>query len=300
MMKRMAAAGIALALLALFPSIARAQSGAPRNYTLGPVGAPTVFVNLGAAASETTSGSDLGLPNNESLSRSGSATLLYGFPLAGRYGGVGFTAGRATVEATGPSGNARTSGWTDPAVTFHVNLFGGPALRREEFSKFVPVTYSSFHLTVNAPLGSYDRNAPVNAGSNRWTASPVINYSITPDSGASWIDLYAGGQFYSSNDEFRGDSKITQKPLGTFTAYYTRNLTETIWAGLGVYYRTGGETSINGLREHNARQGFRPSAVISGKLQKLRFTLRYDGTSPTPQSPTRSGLISLQINFPPF
>jgi hypothetical protein len=298
MTSRMAAFGVALASLALVPAVARAQSGAPRNYQLGPVGVTTVFVNLVGTASDTAADTELGLPSNVALSRNGSVTVLRSFPLGEKYGGVAFTAARATVEPT--SGGPQTSGFTDPAFTFHVNLFGGPALEREKFSTFVPVTYSSFHLTVNAPLGSYDRNAAVNTGANRWVVSPLINYSITPDKGASWIDLYAGGQFFSANNEYRGNNKLTQSPLGTFTVYYTRNIVGSIWAGLGAYYRTGGETSINGVSEHNALGGLRPSAVISGKLDKVRFTLRYDATTVTPESRTRSGLISLQINFPPF
>jgi outer membrane putative beta-barrel porin/alpha-amylase len=301
MTNRIAVFGIALGSLVPFPSITGAQSGAPRNYLLGPVGVTTVFVNLTGTASETAIDSDLSLPNNVSVSRSGVATILYSFPLGDKYGGVAVTGGTATVKTTGPSADAQTTGFTDPSMTFHVNLFGGPALRPEQFASFIPVTFASFHLTVTTPLGAYDRSALINSGANRWTVSPLVNLSFTSDKGASWLELYAGGQFYSANNEYRGDNRLTQSSLVTLTGYYSHNLTPTIWAGIGVYYRSGGETFINGLSQGNSMSGFRPSAAISDKWGKLRFTLRYDGTSPTSDSSTtRSGLMSLQINFPPF
>jgi hypothetical protein len=289
---------IALALLGVIPSITWAQSGTPRNYGLTPVGAATAFINLSGSGSETAEEAGLSLPNNLSVTRSGTATILYSFPLGPKYGGIAMTAGSATVKKSGPRGSAETTGFTDPSMTFHVNLFGGPALRRAQYASFVPVTYASFHLTVNAPLGSYDRNSTVNSGANRWTISPLVNYSITPDKGVSWIDLYGGEQFYTANDEYRGDGRLTQASLTTLTGYYTHNITSTMWAGGGIYYRNGGGTSINGVSNQDSLNTIRPSAAISEKWSGFRFTLRFD--SPTSDPMTRSGVIAIQVSSPPF
>jgi hypothetical protein len=292
--------GIALVLLALFPSTTRAQSGGPRNYLNTPVYATSIFVNIVGTASGPASDSDLSLPVNESVARYVSGTILYSFPLGDKYGGLALSEGRATVDVTGPLLEAQTVGITDPSFTFHANIFGAAALKPELFHNYVPQSFSSFHLTVTVPLGSYDRNSAVNSGSNRWTVSPLLNLSLTPDKGVSWLDLYAGGQFYSDNGAYLGANRLAQRPLGTFTMYYSHNITKTIWAGIGVYYRTGGETFVNGVPGDNAARGFRPSAAISGKLGKIRLTLRYDNTSPAPNSRTSSGLINLQISPPPF
>jgi hypothetical protein len=293
-----AALGIALILPAVFPSISRAQSGTPRAYGLTPVGATTVFVNLTGSTTETNTDSNLSLPNNEFVNRSAVATILYSFPLGERYGGLAMTGGQARVRSSGPSHDEETTGWVDPSITFHVNFFGGPALTRDQYASFIPETYSTFHLTINAPLGAYDRNSPLNSGANRWAISPLINYSITPDKGVSWIDLYAGAQIYTANDEYQGGKRLTQSPLVTLTAYYSHNIISTIWAGIGAYYRNGGGSSINGVSQDNALSVVRPSAAVSAKLGQFRFTLRFD--SQASDSKTQSGLFMLQISSPPF
>jgi hypothetical protein len=298
MTRPIARIAIALALLCALPAMTWAQSGTPRNYGLTPVDATTAFINLTGSGSETAADANLSLPSNLSINRSGTATILYSFPLGAVYGGVAITAGSATVTTRSGAGEAQTTGFTDPSMTFHVNLFGGPALRRDQYASFIPVTYATFHLTVNAPLGTYDRYASVNSGAHRWTISPLVNYSITTDRGVSWIDLYAGAQFYSANEEYRGDGRLTQAPLVTLTAYYSHNITSTAWAGIGVYYRNGGETSVNGVSRADSLNSIRPSVAISEKWGGFRFTLRFD--SPTSDPMTRSGVVALQISSPPF
>jgi hypothetical protein len=290
-----AASSVSLALLVLFPSIAKAQAAAARNYLNIPVDSAVMYLDYISASSETAAESDLPLPNNEAVSRLGLASILYSFPLGGRYGGVAINGGAATVKVKTPSGNAETSGFTDPSITFHANLFGAPALRKEQFLSAIPQTYMSFHLTINAPLGSYDRNSPVNAGANRWAFTPLMNLDITPDKGVSWFDLYAGGRFFTSNTASNGSNQLTQAPLAIFTVHYSHNIVKRVWAAIGVYYDTGGETFINGVRQRDAASGFRPSVAISAPLGKLRLTLRYDNTASTPRAVPTNGLINLTL-----
>jgi hypothetical protein len=49
---------------------------------------------------------------------------------------------------------AHTNGVPDIGFLWQINIFGGPALTREEFRSFVPQTFSSFHLYAGTPLGS--------------------------------------------------------------------------------------------------------------------------------------------------
>src|SRR6185437_5037541 len=72
-----------------------------------------------------------------------------------------------------------TNGVSDVALLWQINIFGGPALTREQFRTFVPQTFSSFHLYIGTPLGSYDPTSPINPSANRWMVSPTINYSYT-------------------------------------------------------------------------------------------------------------------------
>jgi hypothetical protein len=300
MTTRTAACGVGFVLLALCSTTANAQSAAPRDYLLGPVEQASLFLDFVGGTSETAAASDLPLPNNASVNRSFSATVLYSFPIAGRYYALSGTVGRARVMVESPSGAAEASGWTDPGVTFHTNIFGGPALSAEQFRSFVPKTFASIHVTINGPFGSYDPNAPANVGSNRWTITPVVNLTITRNKGVSWLDLYAGGRFSSKNDAYNGHGELTQAPLGTLTVHYSHNIGKKMWAGAGVYYDFGGETTIDGIPQDDSARGVRPSATISALLGKLRVTVRYDNTASTPRALPTNGKIVLRFSGPLF
>jgi hypothetical protein len=285
---------IVVAFLTFFPLSTRAQS--PRDYMNTPVDAALIQVDFLNTNTETASASDLALPNNLAVSRIGSASLLYSFPLAGRYGGVAVTGGYIKVKVTGPFGQKTTTGFTDPGLVLHANIFGAPALRKDQFATAIPQSYMSVHLTVNAPLGSYDSNSGVNTGANRWSFYPLVNLDITQDKGVSWIDLYAAGRFFTNNNAYQGHNQLSQDPLGIVSAFYSHNIGKRWWAGFGASYDNGGDTSINGISQHNAANGFRPSISISRArtLWKYRLTLKYELTGTTPTAAPTNSVLSLR------
>jgi outer membrane putative beta-barrel porin/alpha-amylase len=291
---------IVVAFVTLFPVTTRAQT--PRDYLNTPVNAASFFVDFLGTNSETAPESDLPLPNNEAVSRFGSVTLLWSFPLANRYGGVAVNGIYASVKVTGPLGKISKSGFTDPGFTFHVNFFGSPALHKNQLADAIPKTFSSFHLTVNAPLGSYDRNSPVNTGANRWAFYPLVNLSITPDEGVSWFDVYAGARFFTNNNAFQGNNQLSQNPLAIFSVFYSHNIGKRMFAGIGVSYDNGGETYINNIPQRNAANGFRPGVSLSRArtIWKYRLTLRYELTATTPRAAPTNSLVSIRLSGPLF
>jgi hypothetical protein len=291
---------IVVAFLMYFPVSARAQS--PRDYMNTPVDAAILQLDFLNSNTETVSASDLPLPNNLAVSRLGSATLLWSFPLGDRYGGVAVTGGYTKVKVTGPLGQTTTTGFTDPGFTFHANFFGAPALRKEQFAAAIPQTYMSIHLTMNPPLGSYDSDSGVNTGANRWAFTPLMNLDITPDKGMSWIDLYASGRFFTNNNAFQGTNQLSQDPLGILSAFYSHNIGKRWWAGAGASYDNGGETYINTISQHNGANGFRPSISISRArtIWKYRVTLKYELTGTTPHSAPTNSVFVLRLSGPLF
>jgi hypothetical protein len=293
------------ALLAFSPLASLGQSAGPRDYLNTPVDAASFFVDLVGAKADTANGglvdeSNVSLPNNEGTVRTGVVSLLYSFPLGTQYGGVALSGGRSNVEIQTPYGQLEATGFTDPGLTFHVNLFGAPALRRDEFRSMVPQSFSSFHLTITAPLGSYDSNSLVNVGGNRWTVTPLLNLSITRDEGVSWIDLYAGGRFYGNNNAYNGVNQLSQHPLATLTAHYSHNIGAKMWISIGMYYDRGGETFINNVAQHDGASGFRPSVGISRRFGKYRIGLRLDSTASTPSDVSTNKTLGLKITGPLF
>ncbi len=291
---------VVVAIVTFFPVSTRAQS--PRDYLNTPVDAAVLQLDFLNSNTETAAASDLPLPNNLAVSRFGVASLLWSFPLDGRYGGVALTGGYVKVKFTGPLGQIETTGFSDPSMTFHANIFGAPALRKDQFAAAIPQSYMSVHLTVNAPLGSYDRNSAVNTGANRWSFYPLVNLDITRDKGVSWIDLYAAGRFFTNNNAFQGNNQFSQNPLGIFSAFYSHNIGKRWYAGIGASYHNGGETYINGISQHNAANGFQPSISISRArtIWKYRLTLKYELTGTTPTASPTNSVFSLRTGIPLF
>jgi hypothetical protein len=287
-----------VAFVTFFPVTARAQGPPARDYLNTPVNQIRFFVDVLGTNGETAAESDLPLPNFETVTRNGFLTLLWSFPLGDNYGGVQLSGGYATVKVNGPLGNVQTSGFTDPGITFHANFFGAPALRLEEFRKAIPQTYSSFHLTVTPPLGSYDRDSVVNTGGNRWSFTPVVNLSITPDKGVSWIDLYAGGRFFTDNDAFRRNNVLSQNPLGVLTVHYSHNIGKRMWASIGLHYDNGGQTFVNHIPQHDYANGFRPAVAVNRKIGKFSVTFRYENTASKPNDEPTNWLLSLRLSGP--
>jgi hypothetical protein len=291
---------IMVALAALFPITMRAQSA--RDYLNTPVNAASGFLDFINTNTETATESDLPLPNNEAVGRHGFATILWSFPLFNRYAGVAVTGGYISVSFTGPLGKISKSGFSDPSATFHLNIFGAPALRKDQYAKAIPKSFSSFHLNVNAPLGSYDRNSPLNTGANRWSFNPLVNLSITPDKGVSWFDLYAGARFFTNNNASQGDNQLSQNPLVTFSGFYSHDIGKRMYVGVGLSYDNGGETYINNVPQRNAANGFRPGVTLSRArtIWKYRLTLRYELTGTTPRAAPTNSLLSIRLSGPLF
>ena len=289
-----------MAVITFLPLTTSAQS--PRDYLNTPVNAALLQLDFLNTNTETASASDLPLPNNLAVSLIGSASLLWSFPLASRYGGVAVTGGYIKVKVTGPLGRIETTGFTDPGITFHANIFGAPALRKAQFAQTTPQSYMSIHLTINAPLGSYDSNSAVNTGANRWSFYPLVNLDITPDKGVSWIDLYAAGRFFTNNNAFQGNNQLSQNPLGILSAFYSHNIGKRWFSGIGASYDNGGQTYINSISQHNAANGFRPSFTIgrARTIWKYRLILKYELTGTTPTALPTNSVLSLRTAIPLF
>ena len=99
----------------------------------------------------------------------------------GRTGGLSVVVPYVFADTKSSAFQANTNGLSDIGFLWQMNIFGGPALTREQFRSFIPQTFSSFHLYVGTPLGTYNATSPINPSANRWTISPTVNYSYTPD-----------------------------------------------------------------------------------------------------------------------
>jgi hypothetical protein len=175
-----------------------------------------------------------------------------------------------------------------------------PALPRERIAEWIPKAFLSFHITVNPPLGEYNRNSAVNTGANRWAFTPLFNLNIPLNNGVAWLEFYAWGRFFTNNSEFQGNKLLSQDPLGVVGAYYSHNIGKKMYAAIGGYYDYGGESFVNSVAQHDIANGFRPSVGISRKFGQFRVGLRYENTATKPHAARSSALLVLKVSLPPL
>jgi hypothetical protein len=236
-----------------------ASAGSARDYLNAPIDTWLTFYNFGYATSVTPEdGMDL-TSSIRSNVLSQSVVVTRTMDILGRTGGISVILPYRYMNSSSDAFSASNQGMSDVGFLWQMNIFGGPALTREQFQSFVPQTFASFHFAVSTPLGKYDPANPLNPSANRWTLAPTVNYSYTPDQGWTWLEVYLSAAMFTNNGDFRvgGASSLTQKPLFRVEGHASRNLTPVLWVSADTFYNVGGETSIDSAAQGNTANTLR-------------------------------------------
>ena len=258
-----------------------AHGGSARDYLNAPVDSWLTTYNASYLTSVTPEdGTDI-TSSTRSNAFVQSVVITRTMDYGGRTGGVSIVLPYAFVDVNSGSFQARTNGTSDIGFLWQMNIFGGPALTREQFRSFVPQTFSSFHLYVGTPLGTYNASSPINPSANRWTISPTLNYSYTPDQGRTWLETYLSGQFFTDNNDFflrvGGTQTLSQNPIFRMEEHVSHNLTDALWLSADAYYNVGGETSIDGTGQDNMANTLRLGAGMGLRIWRgADFVLNYE------------------------
>ena len=230
-----------------------AHAGSARDYLNAPIDSWLIAYNAGYLNAVTPEdGTDMS-PGTRSNAFAQSLVITRTMDYGGRTGGLSVVLPYAFLNATSGSFRASANGAADVGFLWQMNIFGGPALTREQFASFVPQTFSSFHLYVGTPLGTYRAESPINPSTNRWTILPTVNYSYTPDRGRTWLETYVSAEWFTDNDNFQvgGAQTLAQKPLFRVEEHVSHNLTDALWLSADAYYNVGGETRIDGVEQND-------------------------------------------------
>jgi len=274
-LRRMAA--VVLTLLLAGAGTAGAQQLEPRAYSPAPIGL-NIF---GLAALYSTGGevTDPASPIQNIHARVNTVAPYYSrtFGLFGHQASVTVVTPAADAEVTGDVYTTGRSidrtGMMDPLLRFALNLLGGLALTPEEFRKREPETTLGMSVSVNVPLGQYDKMKLINLGTNRWAVKPELGLSHPI---GNWsFELYAGVWLFEANDEYFGGKVRQQDPLLSYQAHIVYEIGPRFWAAADYTYYVGGESTVNGVhqndRQDNSRGGLTLSAPI-GKSQSFKLT----------------------------
>ncbi|MNO60220.1 hypothetical protein D3C76_508250 [compost metagenome] len=177
--------------------------------------------------------------------------------VAGRTSGIQILQPYADVEASLDNarhliGTRRNSGMGDTTLVLAHNLFGGPALSREEFTQWRPETFLTGGLWITAPTGDYDEDRVVNIGANRWVIKPELAFGHPI--GPTWLELNTYVSLFGDNHDYMGDSRLEQRPLYALEGHYSYTFNQALWASLDATWNKGGETRVDGVDQDDEQE----------------------------------------------
>jgi len=277
---------------------ATARAGSARDYLNAPVDTWLLNYNAGHTTSVTPEDGTDTVPGVRSNVLAQSIVLTRIMDYWGRTGGFSLVLPYALIDTSAGPFRASTNGFSDVGFLWQMNIFGGPALTREQFQFFIPQTFSSFHLFVTTPLGTYNPTSPINPSANRWMISPTVNFSYTPDQGWTWIETYVSGRIFSDNRNYlvNGAQTLSQKPILRLEEHLSRNVTNGLWLSLDAYYNLGGETSIDGVEQNNKANTLRIGGGLGlGLWRGADLALNYERVVAKPASEPYSQTVRLTV-----
>ena len=275
-----------------------ARAGSARDYLNAPVDSWLLNYNAGYTTSVTPEDGTDTVPGVRSNVFAQSVVLTRIMDYWGRTGGFSLVLPYALIDTSVGPFHASTNGVSDVGFLWQMNIFGGPALTREQFQSFIPQTFSSFHLLVTTPLGTYQPSSPINPSANRWMISPTVNFSYTPDQGWTWLETYVSGRVFTDNGSFlvNGAQTLTQRPLLRLEDHVSRNLTDALWLSADAYFNLGGETSIDGIDQDNMANTLRIGAGMGLRLWRgADMGLNYERVVAKPASEPYSQTVRLTV-----
>jgi hypothetical protein len=253
-------------------SSAEAQDLDPRRYVNVPVGQN--FMRLGIGYSEGDVNVSPSVPLEDAFLSMNAVSLAYlrtvdvGGKAASFDVYVPYTCASGSAVIDDERLHRDVCGTGDALVRLTYNFVGAPALELSEFVKKEKELVVGAGVQVSFPIGQYDSDYLVNTGANRWVIRPEIGMSIP---WRKWsFELSAGARFFSDNNDYIGDTTLSQDPLYNLQVHFIYDLSPRQWLSLNANYFFGGITFKDGtqsaIRQANSRVGITWSVAVNSQF----------------------------------
>jgi hypothetical protein len=289
----------ALALLAFTAcTSASAQDIEPRAYSNAPVG-----VNFLIAGFAYTRG-DLAfqsLPLTDAHIRTSNAVVAYARALdlwgkSGKFDVIApYTWLSGTADFAGQPVQREVNGLSDPKLRLSVNLYGAPALTREQFRQYKQDLIIGASLQVSAPLGQYDDSRAINIGTNRWSFKPEI--AVSKARGPWTLEVAAAATLYTTNDDFLGGNLRSQDPLYSMQGHVIYGFRSGVWTSLDATYFTGGRSTLNGTLNNDLQQNWRGGGTLAFPVDAYQSIKLYASTGISARTGNNFDLVGIAWQY---
>jgi len=259
-----ASAGVAV----LWSALALAQEMEPRTYSAVPIGTNFIVADYARSSGDILFDPSLPVTDLQAKINTYAVGYSHSFGILGHVASIAASVPYANASLTGnvegAPGQAYRSGMGDTRFRFAMNLLGGPALTPEEFAQRSPATILGASVSVIAPTGQYVPSRLINVGSNRWSFKPELG--LSQPIGNWFVEGAAGVWLFTDNTDFFGGRQRSQNPLPVFQWHGGYNWRPGLWLAADVTYFVGGQTSVNGVQDHDVQRNVRYGVTLSFPL----------------------------------
>jgi hypothetical protein len=155
----------------------------------------------------------------------------------------GFIASCGQTRAGGDIAALGTArGCVDPILGMAFWALNRPAEKR----------YLAITPYVSVPVGNYDKNKTLNLGENRWKLG-VNSGVILPLTGKFLLDLVGDLVWHGENDEYLGNHRLDQDVILNAQIHLRYLISPVTRVSASYLHDWGGETSIDGTVQQNAK-----------------------------------------------
>ena len=265
------------ALLSASATVAGAQDLVPGAFTPAPVG--FIVLSLGSLFSNGDVAFDPSLPITDASATIGGGFVGIGrtFNLAGRFANAGVAVPIVLGHIEGlvfdQFQEASRRGLGDLIVRIAFNVYGAPALTRQQFASHRAPMIVGVSLNVAAPTGQYDSDRYINLGTNRWSFKPTLGMQRTR--GLWTFEGEAGVVFFTDNPDYVNNSRREQAPIMAFQGHLIRNIRPGFWVSADGNYWQGGRVTTNGSPALVEQKNSRAGATVAVPIRRQQVRVAY-------------------------
>lgn len=169
--------------------------------------------------------------------------------------------------------NVDVSGLSDFQIFAVYGITGSPTVRTFE-EMMTPDKYNfilEVLFGVKVPIGSYDNEQQINFGANRWefrVGFPMIKYLNWGKPNVTSFEVTPNIYMYTANNDPAGADKLEQKSVFAIEGHITQGINQMLWVSIDTYFKTGGETTIDGLGSDNVMNGTALGGTLGAYFSK--------------------------------
>jgi hypothetical protein len=249
------------------PADADAQTLTPRAYWPAPKGSKVAGFSYQYSWGDVLV--DPTLPATEVDSSIHVAQFSYTqvISLAGRSSNLQFSVPYTWSETSGlvegQVASRSLSAVSDAQARLSINLWGAPTMDVDRFQELraAPRPIIGASLLVQIPIGRYDEDFVINAGTNRWALKPALGL-ILPLLPTWLLEVEVGAWFFTDNDQFLGTTR-EQSSIVSTEFHLVKRIRPGFWAALDANFYFGGRTTVGGDVRADLQRNSRVGATLA-------------------------------------